>query len=130
VIGLKIVDLAFFAARGYGHAYASASVGATGGSVPALFIGIEQVTVFTVDQADARDQRAHIPVNIEPDFLHVLVEMTPTGGGRQFGQWGPDIQVRGGMPIIQEAGTGAVRRAIFVNIEKRHIECVVAASGS
>src|SRR5882757_7724483 len=84
LIGLEIVDLPFLAARRYGHAYASAAIWAAGGTVPAFFIGIDQVAIFAMDQAGAGDQCTDIAVNIEPDLLHVLVEMTPAGVGRQL----------------------------------------------
>jgi len=51
LIELEIMHLAFLAAGRDRHAYAPAAVGATGGPVPALFIGIDQIAIFPVHRA-------------------------------------------------------------------------------
>jgi hypothetical protein len=51
LIDLKIMHLAFFAAGRDCHAYASASVGAACGAVPAFLIGIDQIAIFSTNDA-------------------------------------------------------------------------------
>jgi hypothetical protein len=122
LVGLEVMDLPFFRARRHRHAYAFAGVGAAGGTVPTLLIGIDQVAIFAMDYPFTGNQRTDAAVNIEPHFLHILVEMTPTGGGWQLRDVIREVQVGGGMAIIQEAITPTIRRAILVNIEERHVE--------
>src|ERR1044071_7127710 len=52
LVDLEIMDLAFLAARRDRHAYASAGIGATGGPMPAFLIGIDQVAIFAMHNAD------------------------------------------------------------------------------
>ena len=100
LVGLEVMDLAFLRARRHRHAYAFAGVGAAGGTVPTLLIGIDQVAIFAMDYPFTGNQRTDVAVNIEPHFLHILVKMTPTGGGWQLREVIPDVQVGGGMAII------------------------------
>jgi hypothetical protein len=116
------MDLAFFAPRCHRHAYAFAGVGATGGTVPTFFIGIDHVAQFAMDHPDAGDERTDIAVDIHPELHHVGVPVAPIRGRRQLREVHPDIQVRGRMAVIQEALTGARRIAIFRDIEERHVE--------
>ena len=122
LIGLVIMDLTFLAPRCHRHAYASARVGAAGGAVPAFFIGVDHVTIFATNHADAGDQRADIAVNIDPELHHVGVPVAPVGGGRQFREVRPDVQIGRGMAVIQEALTRTRRSAILVDIEERLVE--------
>ena len=107
LVGLEIMHLTFLAARGYGHADASAGVGAARRAVPAFFIGVDQIAIFAMHHALAGDQGADIAPHIQPDLLHVLVEMAPACVGWQLGQRRPDVQVGGGVTVIQEALAGA-----------------------
>src|SRR3954471_24254676 len=77
LVGLEIMDLAFLAARRDGHADAPAGVGTAGGPVPAFLIGIDQVAIFPMHHTLAGDQGADIAVHVQPDFLHIFVEMAP-----------------------------------------------------
>jgi len=43
------MDLTFLRARRHRHAYAFACVGAAGGTVPTLLIGVDQVAIFAMD---------------------------------------------------------------------------------
>src|SRR5262252_153715 len=73
LVDLVIMDLAFLAPRCHRHAYAFASVGAAGGTVPTFFVGIDHVAQFAMDHSDAGDQRTDIAVNINPELHHVGV---------------------------------------------------------
>src|SRR5881397_2777677 len=122
LVDLVIMDLAFLAPRCHRHAYAFAGVGAAGGTVPTFFIGIDYVAQFAMDHSDAGDQRTDIAVNIDPELHHVGVPVAPVGGGRQLREVHSDVQVGGGMAVIQEALARALRIAILRNIEERHVE--------
>src|SRR5712691_4296879 len=122
LVDLVIMDLAFLAPRCHRHAYAFASAGAAGGTVPTFFIGIDHVAQFAMDHPDAGDQRTDIAVNIDPELHHVGVPVAPVGGGRQLREVHSDVQVGGGMAVIQEALARALRIAILRNIEERHVE--------
>src|SRR5215471_10820799 len=122
LVDLKVMDLAFLAPRRHRHSYAFAGVGAAGGTVPSLFIGIDHIAQLAVDQSDAGDQRADIAVNIDPELHHVGVPMAPVGDGRQLGEVHSDVQIGGGMTVVEKAITGALRIAILGNIEERHVE--------
>ena len=102
LIDLEIMHLAFLAARRDRHAYASASVGAACGPVPAFLIGIDQIAIFPMHHALARDQGADIAPDIKPDLRHVFVEMAPARGGRQLRERRPDVQVGRCMAVIEE----------------------------
>src|SRR5258706_11918909 len=127
LVDLVIMDLAFLAPRCHRHAYAFTGVGAAGGTVPTFFIGIDHVAQFTMDHSDAGNQRTDTAVNSDPEFYHVGVPMAPVRNGRQLREVDSDVQVRGGMPVIQEALARALRIAILRHIEERHVERVVAA---
>ena len=116
------MNLTFLAPRGHRHAYALTGVGAAGGPVPAFFIRIDQVAQFSMDHPDTGDERADIAVNVDPELHHVGVPVAQVGGGRQFRQVHSDVQVGGGMAVVQEASARARRIAIFRHIEKRHVE--------
>src|SRR4029450_82768 len=105
LVGLEIMDLAFFAPRCHRHAYAFAGVRTTRGAVPAFFVGVDHVAQFAVDDSHAGDQRTDIAVDIHPELHHVGVPVAPVGGGRQFLQGHPDVQVRGGVAVVQKALT-------------------------
>src|SRR4029079_914649 len=123
------MDLTFLAPRCHRHAYAFAGVGAAGGAVPTFFVGIDHIAQFAVNHTDAGDQGTDVTVNVDPELHHVRVPVTPTGGGRQFREVHPDVQVGGGMAVIQEAPARAGRIAVFRHIEERHVERGVAPGG-
>src|SRR5437667_1351827 len=122
LVDLVIMDLAFLAPRCHRHAYAFATVGAAGRTVPTFFIGIDHVAQFAVDHSDAGDQRTDIAVNSHPELHHVGVPMAPVGGWRQLREVHSEVQVGGGMAVIEEALSRALRIAILRNIEERHVE--------
>src|SRR5262245_56019427 len=122
LVDLVVVNLAFFASRRHRHPYAFAGVGAACGTVPTLFIGVDHVAQFAMDHSDAGDQRTDIAVNIDPELHHIGVPVAPVGGGRQLREVHSDVQVGGGMAVIQEPLTRALRIPILCNIEERHVE--------
>src|SRR6478672_4934698 len=91
LVDLVIVDLAFLAPRRHRHAYAFAGVGAAGGTVPTLFIGIDHVAQFATDHSDSGDQRTDTAVDSDPEFHHVGVPMAPVRGWRQPGEVHSDV---------------------------------------
>src|SRR3954466_7230276 len=93
LVGLEVMNLTFLRTRRDRHAYAFAGVGAAGGTVPTLLICVDQVAIFAMDYPFTGDQPTDAAVNIEPHFLHNLVEMTPTGGGWQLRDVIRDVQV-------------------------------------
>src|SRR6185503_16087214 len=107
LVDLVIVNLAFLAPRRHRHSYAFAGVGAAGGTVPTFFIRIDHVAHFATDDPDAGDQRTHIAVNIDPELHHVGVPVAPVGDRWQLREARSDVQVRGGMAVIEEAFTRA-----------------------
>src|SRR5713226_6750123 len=122
LVDLIIMDLAFLAPRGHRHAYAFSGASAAGGTVPTFFIGIDHVAQFAMNDSDAGDQRTDIAVHIDPELHHVGMPVAPVGDGRQLSEGRSDVQVGGGMSVIQKALARALRIAILRDIEERHVE--------